>query len=326
MGKKGETIGVPFATYPSYLWYNKALFDEAKLPYPPTKVGDTYQGKPWDMNALHDLAMKLTVDKNGNDATSSEFDANNIDQWGFDMQWNDNNPLAEASLFGASSFLSSDGKTAQISDQVRTGEKWFNDGVWKDHFIPTQNQILSDRLGKDNEFQSGHLAMDETHSWYACCAWPAAPAKPIVKDFGWAIAPSYNGKITAKLHADTFSILKTTKHPEQAFKVLTILASSGPLLGVYGAFPADPGLQQTFFDTVNKNYPGVKLDWSVPQAMLADPDIPNHQSWVPDYAKAKDAWKKFELKYRTTAGVDIDTELDTLKTTLQGIFDAANAS
>ena len=70
----------------------------------------------------------------------------------------------------------------------------------------------------------------------------------------------------------------------------------------------------------------MKLDWSVPQAMLADPDIPNHQSWVPDYAKAKDAWKKFELKYRTTAGVDIDTELDTLKTTLQGIFDAANAS
>jgi hypothetical protein len=60
--------------------------------------------------------------------------------------------------------------------------------------------------------------------------------------------------------------------------------------------------------------------------MLAHPDIPNHQSWVPDYAKAKDAWKKFELKYRTTQGVDIDSELDTLKTTLQGIFDAANGS
>ena len=55
--------------------------------------------------------------------------------------------------------------------------------------------------------------------------------------------------------------------------------------------------------------------------MLAFPDVPNHQSWVPNYAKAKAAWQAFQNKYRTTAGVDIDEELDTLKTTLQGIFD-----
>ena len=30
--------------------------------------------------------MKLTVDKNGNDATSADFDPTNIVQWGFDMQ------------------------------------------------------------------------------------------------------------------------------------------------------------------------------------------------------------------------------------------------
>jgi multiple sugar transport system substrate-binding protein len=80
MGTGGAMIGVPYAVYPSFLWYNKALFDEAKLPYPPTKIGDTYQGKPWDLNALRDLAKKLTVDKNGNDATSPNFDANNVVQ------------------------------------------------------------------------------------------------------------------------------------------------------------------------------------------------------------------------------------------------------
>ena len=45
IGKGGATIGVPFGTYPSFLWYSKKLFDEAKLPYPPTKVGNLYQGK-----------------------------------------------------------------------------------------------------------------------------------------------------------------------------------------------------------------------------------------------------------------------------------------
>jgi multiple sugar transport system substrate-binding protein len=323
MGPNGTTIGVPFATYPSYLWYNKKLFDEAKLPYPPTKVGDLYQGKPWDMAAVREIGMKLTVDKNGNDATSASFDPANVVQWGFDMQWSDNSPLAESTLFGAGSFLASDGKTAQIPDSMRVAEKWFNAGVWTDHFIPNSNQINSDLLAKGNEFQSGNLAMDETHSWYSCCVNPAAPAKPIVKDFGWAIAPAYNGTITAKLHADTFSILKTTKHPEQAFKTLAMLAASGDLLAAYGAFPADPALQAAFFKTVDAQYPGIKLDWSVPQAMLAFPDKPNHQAWVPDYAKSKSAWQAFQNKYRTTSGLDIDAELNALQKTLQGIFDAA---
>ena len=80
--------------------------------------------------------MKLTVDKNGNDATSADFDPANIVQWGFDSQWADNSPTAETALFGAGSFLADDGKTAQIPDAMRTGIHWFNDGVWKDHFIP----------------------------------------------------------------------------------------------------------------------------------------------------------------------------------------------
>ncbi|HEY3336511.1 MAG TPA: hypothetical protein VGK16_14855 [Candidatus Limnocylindrales bacterium] len=324
IGKGGSTIGVPFGTYPSYLWYNKKLFDEAKLAYPPTKVGDQYDGKPWDMAAVRDLGMKLTVDKNGNDATSADFDPAKVVQWGFDSQWADNSPTAETALFGASSFLASDGKTAQIPDALRTGIHWFNDGVWKDHFIPNQNQVNSDLLAKGNPFQSGNLAMVEIHTWYSCCVNPAAPAKPIVGDnFGWAVAPSYNGKTTAKLHADTFSMLKTTKHPDQAFKVLAALAASGPLATIYGAMPADPAQQQPFMDSVNKAYPTAKLDWSVPTAMLGYPDIPNHQAWVPDYAKSKAAWQAFGVGYRTKQSADIDKDLDALQTTLQGIFDAA---
>jgi len=323
MGEGNALIGLPFATYPSYLYFNKDLFDEAKLPYPPTKVGEKYQGKDWDMAALRDLAMKLTVDKNGNDATNAAFDATSVIQWGFDMQWTNNSPLAETSLFGASSFVGADGKTAQIPEPVSVGEKWFNDGVWKDHFIPNANQINSDLLDKGNEFESGNLAMDETHSWYTCCVNPAAPAKPKVKNFGFAITPSYNGKITAKLHADTFSLLKTSKHPDLAFKVMALLLDSGDLITNYGAFPADKSKQQAFFDSVNASYPGIKLDWAVPQAMLAYPDIPNHQSWTPNYAKYNTAIQAFQNKYRTTAGTDIDAELSTLKTTLQGIFDEA---
>jgi multiple sugar transport system substrate-binding protein len=321
LGENNATIGVPFAVYPSFMYFNKDLFDEAGLAYPPTKVGDKYDGKDWDMDTVREVAMKLTVDANGNDATSADFDPANVVQWGFDMQYADNSPRAEAAPWGGNTFVEDDGKTAVIPDSVRTGEKWFNDGVWKDHFIPSTAQIQSDLLDKGNEFESGNLAMNLSHSWFTCCVYPAAPAAPKVKNFGFAIAPAVDGKITAKLHADTFSILKSTKVPDAAWTALTALVASPELLTLYGAMPADPSKQQAFFDATNANFPGQTLDWSVAQAMLEFPDIPNHQSWVPNYAKAKPAWQAFQNNYRAKDGVDIDAELDKLKETLQGIYD-----
>ncbi len=322
-GTGSEMIGIPYATYPSFMYVNKDLFKEAGLPLPPTKVGELYNGKPWDMAAVRELGMKLTVDSAGNDATSPNFDPNKIVQWGYDMQYTDSSIVAESSLFGASNVVADDFKTAQIPDQLATGVQWYYDGVWKDHFIPSKTAIDSDLLDKGNEFESGNLAMDESHSWFTCCVYPAAPAKPKVKDFGFFIAPSYNGQITAKLHADTFAILKGSKHPDEAFDALAYLANSADLLTTYGAFPADPAKQDAFTASVDKNFPGVKLDWSVPKAMLSYPDVPNHQSDMPNYAKAISALQAFQTKYRTTAGLDITAELATLKTTLQGIFDEA---
>jgi multiple sugar transport system substrate-binding protein len=323
MGTGGAMIGVPYAVYPSFLWYNKALFDEAKLPYPPTKLGDTYQGKPWDMNAVRELGMKLTVDKSGNDATSSSFDPNNVVQWGFDMQFADSSPIAESSLFGASLPIAADGKTAEIPSQLSTAMHWYYDGVWKDHFIPTNTQINSDLLSKGSEFASGNLAMMEGHTWFTCCVWPAAPAKPVVKDFGWAVAPAYDGTTTAKLHADTFSIMKGSKHADLAFTALKAMVDSNELLVDYGAFAANAGKRQSFIDAIDAQFKGIKLDWSVPQTMLVHPDIPNHQAFVPNYGKAKAALQAFWNKYRTQAGLDIDAELNALKSTLQGVYDSA---
>ena len=318
LGNNGATVGVPFAVYPSYIFYNKALFKEAGLPDLPTKVGDTYQGKPWDIDALRTVAMKLTVDKAGKDATQAGFDANNIVQWGFDSQYQDNSARAEDAFFGAGSFLADDGKTAQIPDYVTQGEKWFNDGVWKDHFIPTAAQVNSALLGAGGEFGSGNLAMDEGHTWFTCCVAPPTGKKQF--NFGFAINPLVNGKITSPLHADTFSVLKSTKNLDKAWIALKAMVASPDLLTAYGAMPANKNLQAAWFASIDKGFPGIKLDWTVPQQMLAYPDVPNHQSWMPSYTKAKAAIQAFQNKYRTTSGLDIDKELAALKATLQGIF------
>ena len=265
LGANGATIGVPYAVYPSYLYFNKDLFDEAGLPYPPTKVGELYEGKPWDMDAVRTLGMKLTVDASGQRRHERELRSDEHRPVGLRHAVRRQQPAGrDRRSSGPSSFLASDGKTAQIPDHVSTGEKWFNDGVWKDHFIPSAAQISSDLLDKGNEFESGNLAMNESHTWFTCCVFPAAPAKPKVKQFGWAVAPAYNGVTTAKLHADTFSLLKTTKHPDEAFKALTALVASPELLTLYGAMPADPAQQDSVLQVHRQELPGH-------QARLDDP-------------------------------------------------------
>jgi hypothetical protein len=150
---------------------------------------------------------------------------------------------------------------------------------------------------------------------------PSAPKTPF--KIGFAVQPTVNGKITSPLHADTFSILKGTKVSDAAFKALTAMVSSGDLLTAYGAMPADKTKQQAWFDSINAGFPGMDLDWTVATAMLAYPDIPNHQSNLPDYSSARSAFQAFGNNYRTTSGLDIDAELTKLQATLQGIFDKA---
>src|SRR5689334_21577353 len=65
-GGEGQ-VGLPFAIYPSELYYQRALFDEAGLKYPPHKYGEKYimpDGKEveWNYDTLAQIAKILTVD------------------------------------------------------------------------------------------------------------------------------------------------------------------------------------------------------------------------------------------------------------------------
>ena len=80
---------------------------------------------------------------------------------------------------------------------------------------------------------------------------------------------------------------------------------STELLTAYGAMPADAEQRQTFFDAVDAANPTQDWDWDVPTQMLAYPDIPNHQSYVPDYPSVRSAMQAFGNQMRTTEGLDI---------------------
>ena len=315
-------LGLPFAVYPSYITYNKDLFDEAGLAYPPSEFGAPYidadgNERPWDIDTLRDLAMILTVDANGNDATSADFDPNNIVQFGFDVPQNDD-LRGRATLFGPGNFVGAEGN-AVIPEAWVTGIKWHYDAMWKDHFYPTATYKNSTLLLEGNSFDSGNVAMSDNHLWYQACCVTTLTAE-------WDIAPkpSYNGVVTAKLHADTLSIMKSTEHPQEAFEVLSYLIgpAANRLVSVYGGMPARKSLQGSYLDTfVEEHFPGKEAHWNLVTESLSYPDIPNHEEGMPNYNVARDRYDAFNAYINSTPGLDMDAELETLRADLQAIFD-----
>lgn len=312
--------GLPFATFPSFIFFNRDLFDVAGLDYPPQAFGEPYaDGDEWNVDKLREIAMLLTLDANGNNATIPDFDAANIVQFGYAPQWwGDDIRSAVTSPFGAGTFYDAETGKAVMPENWREGIKWLYQGWHEDHFIPNYEYNQSDMLLNGNVFNSNHVAMAYSHLWYTCCLGD-------VPNWDIAVVPSYDGIYTSKLHADTFRILEYTEHPVEAFKVLDYLVA-GPampkLLQVYGAAPSDEAFLQPFLTALDERFPQ-GVNWDVVLESANYPDNPSHEGWLPAYTEAVVAIKNWSLNIWATPGLDMDAEIETLLATLRPIFDAA---
>lgn len=317
-------IGLPFAVFPSYLTYNVDLFDEAGAAYPPSEYGEPYvnadgEELPWNTDTLRELAMFMTVDANGNDATMDAFDPEQIVQFGYSNIFTD--MRGHLTLFGAGNFVDDDGN-AVIPEHWAVGAQWYHDAMWKDYFYPNGPYVTSDILTW-SPFQSGNLAMGHTHLWYQTCCMLDLQAE-------WALAAmpaAPDGTVTAKLHADTFAITKASKNPEAAFDVLTYLFSpevSQDLVNIYGGIPARLSLQDDALDVLfAQTYPDRDVDTTVISESQSFPDNPNHEEGMPANREAQDLYNAFWQRLENTADFDVAGELAILQAELQLLFDRA---
>lgn len=310
-------IGLPFATFPSFIFYNRALFDEAGLEYPPHEFGEPYaDGDEWTAAKMTELAKELTVDANGYIPTEGEFDPEAIEQFGFIHQWTD--ARGAATLFGAGSFVDAEGN-AYAPEHWREAYHWIHNGIWgEEPFYPSQAYQDSELLATPNAFASGNVAMASTHLWFTCCL------QEMADEWDIAVHPSYEGETTAKLHADTFRMLDTTENPDEAFVVLTYLIdeAANDLLQVYGGMPARLDETDEFFAGLDETYP-FDVDWEVAKKSLSYPDNPSHESNMPNFNRADDRVAAFWSLLLTDGGVEVDEEVDTLVSDLQVIFSEA---
>jgi multiple sugar transport system substrate-binding protein len=326
-------LGIPFAIYPSELFYQPDMFDEAELEYPPANYGEQYKMPdgsmvPWDYDTIRKVALLLTIDNTGKNATEAGFNPAKITQYGFEPQRDDLRQMT-AAYTAPGSLVAADGKTAQIPAEWAAAWKWTYDGIWKDHFIMTDQVFRTPGFnGGGTAFNSGKVAMMENFLWAVCCVTEAGGK--------WDLGalPSYNGTVTAALNVDTFRVTKKSKHPAEAFEFLKYLVvgdGKTDMLNAISGFPALKADQPDFFaqlekqkdDKGNPIYPP-QVNWDIVTQAIPFSDVdPNFEAAIPNYNKSLDVLVKYLTRFTGTAKLNIDAELEKMKAELQTSYDQA---
>ena len=307
----GHLVGLPIGVNPSVLYYNRDLFDAAGLPYPPHTYGEPYaDGSEWTIDKMQEIAMRLTLDRDGNDAISPDFSPSRIAQYGYDWRWASGKGMVY--LFGAGAVIDARGN-ATIPDNWRQAYHWYYEGMWTKHFIPN-GPAYRDRF-RYNPFVSGDIAMLQSHLWYL--------SRLVDVPFAWDIAalPSFEGDFSVRWDDSMVGILNTTQYPKEAFQVAYALATSPDLLAVWGDLSVSEDLRSAYLKVLGAKYPGV--DWQAAVDGLGYLSVPPHGTIMPNHAEAYARFDDLRDFIEYSSKLDLDAEIDRLESDLQALFSDA---
>jgi multiple sugar transport system substrate-binding protein len=223
--KTGFVDGKPIAIAKDYsvsaFYANVDLFDKAGIPLPE---------EGWTYDDYLVIAQQLTVDKNGNNATSPDFDPANVVQWGASAPyWGGDTGWWR----GFQSFLyswgahtiSDDGKTTTgllNSEKAVAAWEWYRDFIHTYHVAPSASYLTATNIGNDKLFTQGQLAIagsywgpwfQDTFNQEPNLKWSAIPL------------PTGPGGHEAAIMWMGWGINANSKNPNQAWQLLKWLTT-----------------------------------------------------------------------------------------------------
>lgn len=315
---EGLNTGLPLGLFPSYIYYNVDLFDAAGVDYPPSDFMDT----SWTYETLRERAMLLTLDGNGNDATSPDFDPDNIVQWGYADTWASGREwLAPWGAENVGRPTTDDYKTAVANNEFWVeGLQWHSDAIHVDHFFPGPDGVAAyESAGIGTPLDGGLLGMFHSHTWY-------------LTELGFdginfevQIAPvpfNSSGGRVATIHADNFTIPAASEHKEEAWEVMKWLTAPEQIVDVcliYGCIPGRMSVSDDFRAALEANFPG--LNYDVIFESINYLDNPNHESWVPQWGRVEDTMAFAQNTIFTGDNTDAQAVLDEANATIQALLD-----
>ncbi len=206
-----KLMGTGLATGIILLYYNKDIFDAAGVEAPPTKAADA-----WTWDEFVEVAKKLTKDRNGNDATSADFDPQNIDTYGiaFPQWWGGYLPF----ILSNGGRIVNDEGTEMMINQPEAVEalQQMQDLIYVHHVAPTpaQSQTLP---SADVMMQSRKVAMSIDGMW------KVVDFSQLGMNWGMGVLPRFEEPATVVLSTPKV-IFSATEYPDQAFEFYTYIS------------------------------------------------------------------------------------------------------
>lgn len=240
----GKTVAYSAANEVLGLWYNKAMFDAAGVPYPPATLDEA-----WTWDEFIAVAKQLTIDANGKHPGEEGFDKDNIVQYGAYVNqytWQ----LEAWALSNGGSFFSPDGTSVTFDAAAVEAMQKVIDLHLVEHVAPlndgTQDNGFTSSLG------AGNVAMCTEGQWAT-----GFRGAGFDVDYGVGVLPYMKQKVNI-CTGGTTGVFATTEHPEEAAEFLRWYNSEENNIGTILAGWWMP----------------TKLNWYTDEALL--------KSWVDD--------------------------------------------
>lgn len=208
----GKCLGISTAVEGYGIMYNKDLFDNAGVPYPPYKAEEA-----WTWEEFVEVCQKLTLDNKGRNALDPDFDSKNIVQYGFQYDIYIGSYMSFVGLNGGS-WLSEDGTEFGLSDpKAIDAIQKLADLINVYHVAPSPVQAKS-LPDTSIALQTKKIAMTMNGNWILL------DLANYDINLGIAVLPKLEECNTFFIGAPTV-VFSDTKHPEESWLLYKWLAN-----------------------------------------------------------------------------------------------------
>lgn len=205
--RDGRIYALPKDVGPFAYGYNKNLFEEAGLDLP-----DPDQPMSWD--EYIEIAQLLTIDANGNNAKSPQFDPNNIVQYGADFWW------PEPAVWSAGAdWLNEDATKVTINTpEFKEALQFMYDLRHKYHVVPSYE--AADAASGYVRWLEGTVAMFPIGPWDQAAFWE------LDFEYGLMPWPAHPKTMQSRTWLGSLGIAvgSNTEHPQEAFNLVAYLS------------------------------------------------------------------------------------------------------
>lgn len=206
----GQPVAYATANNSLVMYYNKDMFDAAGIDYPPTSADEA-----WTWDEFVEVAKQLTLDANGNNAASPDFDPNSIVQYGCmieNLTWQ----LEVWCRSNGSGFYSTDGSAVTINEDAAVEAIQAIADLYLVHHVAPLSTGLTDD-GVQRSLIAGTCAMTTNGAWNIGTCLEAARDEGL--NYGIAVLPYMKDKVTICTGGPNV-VFSQTEHPEEAMEFI----------------------------------------------------------------------------------------------------------